>query len=135
MRLAGFDVTYEAHIPDERLVREALEQHRIVLTRDRRLPGEWEVPHVYLVEANRAEDQLAEIAERFDLFDQVRLFHRCSLCNAVLQPATREQIEREVPPYVRTTPTTYRACPECGRVYWRGTHAERIRATLGRVLR
>ena len=56
------------------------------------LPDEWTLPAVYIVEADRALAQLAEVVARFGLADSVRLFRRCSLCNAVLQAASAEQI-------------------------------------------
>jgi len=124
MRMLGFDVAYEAHIPDEELVRRALQDRRVLLTRDRKLPNEWTVPDLYLVEADTTLPQLREVLEAFDLEGSVRPFTRCSLCNAKLVEPTAEQIANGVPAYVRSTTTVFRACPICGRIYWRGTHTD-----------
>ena len=132
LRMLGFDVAYEAHIPDAYLVRRALEQHRVLLTRDRKLAQEWTVPQLYVVKAERTLAQVAEVLERFDLAAAARPFSRCSLCNAPLRAATGQEIAAKVPPYVRSTTDTFRTCPVCGRVYWRGTHTGNMLRALER---
>ncbi len=87
LRMLGFDVAYEAHIPDEHLVRRALQQNRTLLTRDRKLPHEWTVPALYLVRADETLAQLREVVETFGLRNALRPFSRCSLCNAELSEA------------------------------------------------
>jgi len=42
----------------------------------------------------------------------------------------REEVEELVPPYVFQTQTQYVQCPGCLRVYWRGTHWERMSREL-----
>ena len=42
-------------------------------------------------------------------------------------PAT---VVERVPPYVRRTQSRYSECPECGRIYWAGTHWQRMREVL-----
>lgn len=134
LRMVGFDVAYEAHIPDEHLVRRALAQNRTLLTRDRKLPQEWTVPALYLVRANETLAQLREVIEIFALRDAVRPFSRCSLCNAELVEASPDQIAEHVPKYVRTTATKFSSCPICARVYWRGSHTDHMWRALAAVL-
>jgi uncharacterized protein with PIN domain len=35
-----------------------------------------------------------------------------------------------VPPFVRHTQDHFRECPHCHRIYWRATHADRMRQRL-----
>ncbi len=134
LRMLGFDVAYEAHIPDEHLVRRALQQNRTLLTRDRKLPQEWTVPALYLVRADETLAQLREVIETFGLREALRPFSRCSLCNAELSEASPDQIAEHVPEYVQTTATTFRSCPICDRVYWRGTHTDHMWRALERAV-
>jgi hypothetical protein len=134
LRLLGFDCAWEADIPDERLVRRALEEKRVILSRDRRLPEEWQVSDIHLVRAEKARDQLGEVLRHFDLAAEVKLLSRCSRCNARLGPAALADVTGRVPARVLERHASFSACPECGRIYWEGTHTERIRRFVDDLL-
>jgi uncharacterized protein len=134
LRLLGFDSVWEADVPDERLVRRALDEQRWLLTRDRALLVEWRVPRGYLVAAERPFEQLREVAHEFGLGPHVRSFVRCSRCNAGLEPLDPEHAAALVPAPVRERHERFLACPDCRRVYWEGTHVERMRRLLARAL-
>lgn len=129
MRIAGLDVAYEAHIEDGALVRRALEQGRVVLTRDARMLREWRIPRAYLVRSDRVREQLAEVLDAFDLQASMCPLSRCSLCNARLVPAGAEHVGG-VPEHVRATSREMLRCPDCDRIYWRGSHTDRIETVL-----
>jgi uncharacterized protein with PIN domain len=61
------------------------------------------------------------------------LFTRCLVCNAELRLATEAESASLVPLEARDLPGPVRRCPGCGRVYWPGSHARRMRAALGRA--
>jgi uncharacterized protein with PIN domain len=134
LRLLGFDAWYEADVPDERLVRLALDEQRWILTRDRALPVEWRAPRVHVVAAEAPFAQLREVVGAFDLGARARLFARCSRCNAELAPLSPAEAEGRVPARVRERHARFLVCPACGRIYWEGTHVERIRRVLERTL-
>lgn len=134
LRLLGFDAWYEADVPDERLVRRALDEGRWILTRDRALPVEWRAPRVHVVTAEAPFAQLREVVGAFDLGPRAHPFARCSRCNTELAPLSAEEAERRVPARVRERHARFLACPTCGRTYWEGTHVARIRHVLERTL-
>lgn len=134
LRLLGFDASWEADVPDARLVRLALDEGRWILTRDRALPVEWRVPRVHLVSAEQPFEQLREVVRAFELGPRVRPFVRCTRCNALLAPLATEDAAARVPARVRERHARFLACPGCGRVYWEGTHVERMRRLVARVL-
>jgi uncharacterized protein with PIN domain len=78
--------------------------------------------------------QLREVVHRFALAPLAHPFTRCSRCNEALLEASLDEIAERVPPHVRATRRTYRRCPVCERVYWRGTHTERMGRVVERVL-
>ncbi len=127
LRLLGFNCTHDARISDEELVRQGVLEKRIILSRDRRLPEEWGVRDIYLVREEKVRGQLAELLGRFDLAASIRLLSRCSGCNRLLEPARRSEISERVPPRILETHASFSQCPGCGRVYWEGSHTERIR--------
>jgi uncharacterized protein with PIN domain len=130
LRVLGFDTTWEAHVPDETLVRRALAERRTVLTRDRRLPEEWTLVPVFVLHAEDLRGQLAELGPPFALAAHARPFTRCNRCNEPLEPATAEQVAAGAPPRVRARQRDFLRCPRCARIYWAGSHVARMRALL-----
>jgi uncharacterized protein with PIN domain len=134
LRILGFDTAYEAHIDDRDLVRRAVEQRRIILTRDRRLPDEWRISGVHVLAAERPMAQLREIEAVFAIGRDARPFTRCSRCNTGLEAAAADDVRGEIPARVLLDHDRFRRCPRCRRVYWNGSHVDRIRRALGRAL-
>jgi uncharacterized protein with PIN domain len=129
LRTLGYDTAYDDAIADEELVRRAVEEGRHILTRDRRLFEEWRVSG-QLVRADKPLDQLREVASALGLPAPERLFTRCRVCNGLLRPLADELVLDRVPPRVRERERTFFNCPDCGRVYWRGSHTDRMRKVL-----
>lgn len=134
LRILGFDCAHEQEIPDAQLVHKAIDQRRILLTRDRALPDEWRVAGVYVVRAEQTYDQLAEVLRCFELSDAVRLFRRCSRCNAKLEVVRPEAVVDRVPPDVLARQQELRQCGECRRVYWEGSHTRRMQRVAERLI-
>jgi uncharacterized protein with PIN domain len=134
LRLLGFDCAWERDIADETLVRRAVLEDRIILSRDRALRQEWRVSDIYLVGAESVRNQLIEVLEHFDLVSEIHLLSRCSRCNALLSPAAPADVVECVPPRVLERHTAFSACAQCGRVYWEGTHTDRIKRFVDGLL-
>ena len=72
-------------------------------------------------------DQLKELISSLSIgIDELRPFSRCSLCNAGLLQIPREAAFGAVPDYVLETASDFRICPECSRVYWPGSHRQKM---------
>ena len=78
LRFIGCDVAFDAAIDDADLVRRALDEERIALTRDRALLKEWSLPRVLLVEPETLPEQQRLVVETFDIDWHRGLFTRCS---------------------------------------------------------
>jgi uncharacterized protein len=134
LRLLGFDCTYESGIDDGELVRRAAREDRIILSRDRALPEDWRSTGIHLVASLDLREQLREILHAFDLAGGVRLFSRCNECNHPLRETRRAEVAERVPPHALETHERFFECPACRRVYWEGSHAQRIRRVVEEVL-
>jgi uncharacterized protein with PIN domain len=128
LRVLGYDTLYFSNADDAALVRRALADDRILLTRDVELARRRGV-RVILISDDRVENQLHEIVQVLTLSAE-QAFSRCLNCNAPLVEFERAQARDLVPPYVFATQTRFRRCAGCGKVYWRGTHWARMLATL-----
>lgn len=144
LRTLGYDTAYDDAIADEALVRRAFDEGRHILTRDRTLFEEWRIDGL-LIESDGTLGQLREVVAAFDLPRPARLFTRCRECNAMLKPVELSDVEDRVPERVlrRVRREAGREgsadspqiahCPGCGRVYWEGSHTERMRRVVDRV--
>jgi uncharacterized protein len=130
LRILGYDTLYFREIDNDRLLELARAEGRRLVTRDARLIGRRPgLPHT-LIRDDRPEQQLRQIVRELRLCPSTGLLTRCVECNATLEPIAKEQARPRVPPYVFRTQERFSRCPDCGRLYWKGTHEERIRARL-----
>jgi len=72
LRLLGFDAAYRSSFTDADLVRVAVGEHRILLTRDRGLLKHGAITHGYWLRHTESRYQIAEIVRRFDLAGIIR---------------------------------------------------------------
>lgn len=127
LRMLGFDAAYGNSASDQELARSSVDEHRILLTRDRGLLMRSAVTHGYWLRETAPRRQTAEIVRRFDLARRIEPFTRCMACNSPLVPALKEEITGRIPPGVAAGREEFRECPACRRVYWQGTHYQRMR--------
>ena len=130
LRLAGFDSLWRNDYDDQEIAALALAEHRIVLTRDCNLLKRRAVERGHFVRATDAELQLAEVIRVFQLEGMLRPFSRCRECNVALVDADKSEVTERLPERVRESYDRFMRCPGCGRVYWEGTHYERLKRML-----
>ncbi|HEY9198106.1 MAG TPA: Mut7-C RNAse domain-containing protein [Gammaproteobacteria bacterium] len=130
LRMLGFDSLYRNDYDDPTLARISAEEHRILLTRDRRLLMHRRITHGCFVRARRPQAQLLEIVARFDLFGARRPFTRCMHCNGLIQPIDKDAVADRLPPRTRAYYHEFWQCPACGRIYWKGSHYMRMQELI-----
>lgn len=137
LRAAGYDAYYAREgtdISDGTLVRMALEERRVLLTSDRgfleRKPVRDEEVSLLVVPHLSLEDQLRLVVGSFDL---ARLPSRCMKCNGELETVRPDAVAGRVPPGVILAHQVFFRCRGCDRVFWHGSHWERIGGRLERV--
>lgn len=131
LRMLGYDVTYDPFVEDQALVRQARTDVRVLLTRDTGMLRRRDLPRHVFVQSDHVAEQLAQVARELGLkLDKHAALSRCIVCNAALEVASPESVRDQVPPYVYATQTEFARCPGCGRIYWRGTHVERMQRKI-----
>jgi uncharacterized protein len=126
LRMLGFDAAYHNRASDEELVRISSEDKRILLTRDRGVLKHSAVTHGYWLRETESRRQAAEVVRRFDLARSLRPFTRCMACNQVLHLAAKPDVHHRVPARIAACHQEFRECPGCRRVYWQGSHYQRM---------
>jgi uncharacterized protein with PIN domain/sulfur carrier protein ThiS len=135
LRLLGFDALWSNDASDEHLVAISIGEGRILLTGDRGLLKRRAVTHGYLVRGTSRRAQIVEVLRRFDLFGAINAFSRCLECNGLLDQVAKSEVEPLLPPQTRREYHKFWRCPHCGRVYWPGSHFDRLKAVVDDVLR
>ncbi|HXW14482.1 MAG TPA: Mut7-C RNAse domain-containing protein [Terriglobia bacterium] len=125
LRMAGFDALYGNQASDTELAGIVAREGRVLLTRDRYLLMRTAVDRGYWIRSAEPKQQLLEVVKRFDLAGSMRPFTRCLACNAILEGASRESVLERLPPKVMDK-DVFHICPSCHRVYWEGSHHERM---------
>jgi uncharacterized protein len=128
LRMMGYDSVFFNGDDDSKMVKQALAESRIILTRDtgmmrRRAISGGRLRAIF-IESEEPERQIRQLIKPLDLKGQSRPFTLCLECNQPLESRSREEVAGRVPPYVYRTQTQYMECPACHRIYWRGTHWE-----------
>lgn len=134
LRMLGFDAVWHGDAADAELARRSREERRILLTRDRGLLKRSEVTHGHYVRETDPRRQLIALLRRFDLVRLARPFTRCLRCNAELREAEREAVAERLPPTVGKLHERFQVCPDCGQVYWEGSHYRRMREFVRSVI-
>ena len=129
LRLLGFDTLYHPHISDRDLLRCALREGRILLTRDTHFLRRKNLTTLFFVRSNDPREQVKEVMAAFAV--EKRGPGRCSRCNGILQAVDeRDSVRDMVPEFVFLGGRDFLRCAACGSVYWGGTHLKRFRAML-----
>ena len=126
LRILGFDTLYERDLSVERRTAFAKER-RCLLTRITALRGIPREGRLLFIHSNNPFEQLEQVIDETDIsILDVHLFSRCIRCNCITSPIDKALVLNRIPDYVRETAERFHQCPECGRIYWRGSHALRI---------
>lgn len=134
LRLLGFDTLYAPDYDDASLARISSSQRRIVLTRDKALLKRREITHGRWLRHSDPREQLEEAVAAFDLGRHVQAFSRCLVCNHSLESVAESLVRDQLPPRVRDRYASIARCAGCGRLYWPGSHYDRLLGLVRRLL-
>jgi uncharacterized protein with PIN domain len=126
LRMLGVDVLYSNVAEDDEIVRIAEREYRTILTRDVGLCGRRMSARCLLIDSSKDQEQIRQVIAAFDL-KEFDVFSRCLECNTPLESIPKEAVFERVPPFVYQTQERFAACPSCSRVYWQGTHVDKMR--------
>ena len=131
LRAIGYDTVYYDGGGDSALVRRALEENRIILTKDSHLVKRKLARKKLLVRSDHPRRQFEQVVKELGLDVESKLFTRCLICNRELVSAEKEDVRSKVPVYTYLTQSKFHKCPACGRVYWPGTHKDSMLKMIG----
>lgn len=127
LRMIGFDALLFTGADDAAIVAAALDENRILLTRDRRIMKRRVIVaghlKAVLIESDHFTAQVRQTISALKLDKSgLRPFTICMACNRRLEGRAKEAVKDRVPLYVFLTQEHFAECPDCHRLYWQGTH-------------
>ncbi|MGD0340307.1 MAG: Mut7-C RNAse domain-containing protein [Bacteroidales bacterium] len=134
LRLLGFDTKYENDYDDNEIINISIAERRVILTRDKGLLKNSKVTHGYWIRSQHTYEQLKEVIGRLDLMAGVKPFVRCLECNSLLTGVKKEEISYLLPPRTKKYYEKFKLCPGCKRIYWEGSHYEKMKKHLEEIL-
>jgi uncharacterized protein with PIN domain len=130
LRIMGVDCEYSREEDDRKIAERALQEGRILLSRDAGLLQRRRLGEHLLIVSDHLERQLIQVLWAYRIDPLENAFRRCVRCNTPLEKATPEQAGDRVPYFVRQTQDRLAYCPACDRYFWGATHREKMRRRL-----
>jgi uncharacterized protein with PIN domain len=135
LRAAGYEAQVDQTVLGHRLPDEALRRGRVLLTTEaevleRRIVLSGALVVVWVPSALTMREQLRMVMRDLDL--ELR-DSRCMSCGGVLVPTPKEDVAPRIPPRTAKWLDEYFVCADCDRLFWQGTHWQRIAKTLEQV--
>lgn len=134
LRILGFDTLFDPGLDDGTIVTIANDERRVILSRDRNLLKRRLARYGTLVRSDRPWLQLEEIVGLWGLAPLCRPFSRCVRCNTLLVAIEKEKVMDQIEPMTCLFYDSFRICPSCGKIFWRGSHTTRILGHLAPIL-
>ncbi len=150
LRLLGYDTEIAGKnldIADNAIFAQLEQTNQILITRDqglydRVIHSTWGQDRVIFLDSKDGEEQLFRVLQKLNVTPQ-QLEHlnpetmpsRCSACNGLLVPVTKDSIKDQVSPGTWDHIDAYWRCnnPQCSKIFWIGKHWADILALFERV--
>lgn len=126
LRICGFNVIYVKDSKNKDLYFQAQKEERILLTRDNKYKNLKTIKVCFINFDNSAQQLKQLFGELSIKQEDLNLFSRCLVCNQILKVVDKNFVIDKLPPYVAKTKNEFSLCEECGRIYWSGTHYDRM---------
>ena len=130
LRILGYDAIYHSSIDDKDLINIAKQEDRVLLTKDERLVSNIDKEHVknLLIRGN---DDLEQLIQVFSFLGIKNVSINtdssyCVVCNGKLESIEKNMIKNKVPDGVYDMQQSFWICNDCKKIYWEGTHFEKI---------
>ena len=133
LRMLGFNTLYRNDYDDPELANISADEHRILLTCDRKLLMRKQVSYGYFVRARQPQQQILEILARFDLYHKQKPFTRCMLCNGKTRPVNKQEIKSRLLPKTQKYYDKFYQCESCGKIYWQGSHYLKMQEMINKM--
>jgi uncharacterized protein with PIN domain len=137
LRIFGYDTIYANDleeilgvrpIPDESLADYAFKNERIIITRDYPFYKKFRTHKICLLEGENVYNYLNQLKHKLNLNFKFDIKNaRCAICNSnLIKVENIDSIKNDVKPQTFKFHSEFYQCSNCKKVYWKGTHIDKI---------
>lgn len=133
LRLLGVEVLYPPSVDDDEIIEFTKKNNKILLTMDSELckRARKQGVRVFLMPRRETDQQLALLVRRFKIdLSKAPSTVLCPLCNGTLKQVGRKEVRNRIPQELLEKHDVFWMCGKCKKVYWEGTHWEKINRKL-----
>lgn len=122
LKILGFEAHFFSAIKDAQLLSFTQKKGGVLLTRDTRLIEESRGLQTLFIASEKWREQVVQVLDAFDLWEEVRPYSRCIECNLELKNLPKKRAKNLVTSFVYANADSFALCPRCERVFWQGSH-------------
>jgi uncharacterized protein with PIN domain len=137
LRILGIDTYFAQNtIEDDELLKIALDENRILITRDKELIIRAERYKISTIPIQSTDlgIQISAILSHIPL-DNKRFFTRCTICNTLVRKIDKSSVKPYIPKKVYANKDIFWYCPSCNKYYWQGSHYKKILSTITDIIK
>ena len=128
LRIFGFDTLFaDSIIEDEKLLKLAKDEERILITRDKNLIIDARRENIKVIKiiSTDINDQLRQVLKNTKI-DEKFFLSRCLLCNNLVEKISKKNVKKMVPKRIYENNKKFWYCKFCDKIYWKGSHFENM---------
>jgi uncharacterized protein with PIN domain len=133
LRMLGIDSIYTNDISNKELEQLAMSDNRILLSRNPFFSKISSISFYHITNEDPFR-QFKQVAGHFKLSHHIQPFTRCIICNGLLVKQSKKELENLLQPNTRNFFNEFWQCSFCGHIYWKGSHYERMKRTIERLM-
>jgi len=134
LRMLGYDTVYYRGENVYPMIKLAREEGRVILTRNTKLLPKKPADRIVRIVEDRPPLQLRELIQKKEIsLNKENLFSRCLLCNMRLDDISSAEAEGKVPDFIFYQQKDFSRCPQCLRIYWKGSHQDHMQKKIERL--
>jgi len=128
LRIYGFDTLYANNeMDDAKLLEISKNENRILITRDKKLIQMAIKENLDTIEIKTTDidEQISKVLGDLEI-DKTKILSRCILCNTEVEEIKKDDVKGKVPERVFNNNEKYWFCKKCNKIYWKGSHYEKM---------
>ena len=138
LRIMGFDTEFWLAANDDFLINKCMNEQKLLVTRDRGLYLKISKMgrNCLLLHDNGEVKDLVFILENCGIkyVEPVpNVNTRCTICNGILIKLNKAMASNPIPEKVYKSISTIYRCSKCSKIYWDGTHVQKINLFIGNI--
>ena len=126
LRIMGYDCIYPAVVKEQNF-----DDERMFLTRSTDVKG----TGIVFIGCNDIKDQIEFLIRLLPIMENIQPFSRCVVCNTALKGIKKKEVLGDVPDHIYRTHDDFKFCSNCRKVFWPGTHKERMKKQIAAFLK